>query len=66
MAKPRLSEHPLFRVTVTAEAHVVEEFDDTCKRLGVNRSEVMRALMREWLDANRGSVLGQEELPVAV
>jgi metal-responsive CopG/Arc/MetJ family transcriptional regulator len=65
MARPKLSYEPLFRVTVTAEEKVVEEFDDACRVLGLTRSEVMRHLMRQWVDDNRDTVRNQEVLPVA-
>ena len=65
MARPKLSTDPLFRVTVTAEEKVVDEFDDVCRTLGVTRSEVMRRLMRQWIDDNRDATYGQEVLPVA-
>ena len=65
MARPKLSNDPVFRVTVAAEEKVVEEFDDVCRALALSRSEVMRRLMRQWVDDNRDVVLNQEVLPVA-
>ena len=65
MARPKLSNDPVFRVTVAAEEKVVEEFDDVCRALALRRSEVMRRLMRQWVDDNRDVVLNQEVLPVA-
>ena len=47
MARPKLSNDPVFRVTVAAEEKVVEEFDDVCRALALSRSEVMRRLMRQ-------------------
>ena len=64
MARPKLSNDPVFRVTVAAEEKVVEEFDDVCRALALSRSEVMRRLMRQWVDDNRDVVLNQEVLPV--
>ena len=50
------------RATIAVDQPLLDRFDDLAYAMGINRSEAMRRIMKDWVEAHDAAITNQEPL----